>query len=402
MTTSPSFRNDLGNLLSFSLSLVLTAILISCNTEKRQDSVTELNFGILSISSSAFGVTSGGDSVTQYTLTNQNGMEVRILNYGGIVTHMFVPDKEGVLEDVVLGFENLADYMEKSPYFGAIVGRYGNRIAKGKFTLNGKEYSLAVNNGPNHLHGGIKGFDKVVWSAESNKTDSTVALKLFYLSVDMEEGFPGNLSCYVTYTLNISNELRIDYEATTDKPTVVNLTQHTYFNLTGNTKTDILGHKVKIESKHILPVDGGLIPTGELLPVEGTPFDFNTEEIVGKRIDDDHPQIALGGGYDHCWVLDTNGDHQGLEWTMSARDTVSGRVLEVATTEPAVQFYTGNFMTGNFSGKYGTVYNKRYGLCFEPEHYPDSPNQSAFPSAVLNPGEKYQTTTIWRFSIAAQ
>lgn len=377
----------------------LIATIFSCIPDKKPSGESIIEHGILSISQTPFGVTSDGDSVTQFILSNQSGMEVRILNYGGVVTHLFVPDKDGVLEDVVLGFENLTDYIEKSPYFGAIVGRYGNRIAKGKFTLNGQEYTLAVNNGPNHLHGGIKGFDKVVWNAETNKTDSTVSLKLFYLSADLEEGYPGNLSCYVTYTLNNSNEVKIDYEATTDKSTVVNLTQHTYFNLTGNTKTDILGHRVKIASKHILPVDNGLIPTGELLAVEGTPFDFNSEEIVGKRIDNDHPQLILGGGYDHCWILDANDGSDGLQWVISAQDTVSGRLLEVATTEPAVQFYTGNFLNGSFSGKYGTVYKKRFGLCFEPEHYPDSPNHPDFPSVILNPGETYSTTTIWRFSV---
>jgi len=363
--------------------------------EKKEEAKSE---SLFAISEMPFGTTEAGESVTLYTFSNNNGMEVSIMNYGGIITHLKVPDKNGVVEDVVLGFDNLADYQKGSPYFGAIVGRYGNRIANGKFTLDGKEYTLVQNNGENHLHGGLVGFDKVVWEAETFENENGAGLKLRYLSKDMEEGYPGNLNVLVTYTIKKNNEIQIDYEATTDKTTVVNITQHSYFNLTGNAKRDILDHEVMIKSDNLIPVDAGLIPTGDLMPVEGTPFDFNTLTRVGGRIDDDHEQIKLGGGYDHCWVLNKS-SQDALEWTIKAVDPESGRVLELATTEPGVQFYTGNFLDGSLTGKGGVVYKKRYGLCFEPEHYPDSPNQPNFPSVVLNPGEKYQTTTVWKFGV---
>jgi aldose 1-epimerase len=363
--------------------------------EKKEEAKSE---SLFAISEMPFGTTEAGESVTLYTFSNNNGMEVSIMNYGGIITHLKVPDKSGVVEDVVLGFDNLADYQKGSPYFGAIVGRYGNRIANGKFSLDGKEYTLVQNNGENHLHGGLVGFDKVVWDAESFENENGAGLKLHYLSKDMEEGYPGNLDVTVTYTIKTNNEIRIDYEATTDKATVVNITQHSYFNLTGNAKRDILDHEVMIKSDNLIPVDAGLIPTGDLMPVEGTPFDFNNLTKVGERIYDDHEQIQLGGGYDHCWVLNKS-SQDALEWTIKAVDPESGRVLELATTEPGVQFYTGNFLDGSLTGKGGVVYKKRYGLCFEPEHYPDSPNQPNFPSVELNPGEKYETTTVWKFGV---
>jgi aldose 1-epimerase len=344
-----------------------------------------------------FGVTPDGDSVTQYIFSNKHGLEVRIINYGGIVTNIMVPDKNGNVEDVVLGYDNLDDYIKATPYFGAIVGRYGNRIANGNFSLNGEEYNLAINNGKNHLHGGLKGFDKVIWDAQPFLEDNTAGLKLHYLSADMEEGYPGNLDVNVVYTIHEDNSIEINYTATTDKPTVVNLTQHSYFNLTGNAKRDILGHEVMIKSNEIVPVDAGLIPTGAFLSVSRTPFDFNQSTAVGDRINESDEQLKLGGGYDHCWVLNKSAENA-LEWVVKAVDPISGRIFELATTEPAVQFYTGNFLDGTLTGKNGVVYKQRYGLCFEPEHYPDSPNHPDFPSVELNPEEEYNTTTVWKFS----
>ena len=380
------------------IALFSIVLISSCISEKKEETAKGEVKSAFSLNKSFFGITAAGDSVTQYTFLNLAGMEVKILDYGGLVTHLKVPDKNGLVEDIVLGYDNLDGYLKATPYFGAIVGRYGNRIAKGKFTLDGVEYSLVINNGENHLHGGTVGFDKVMWEAETFENETGVGLKLNYLSKDMEEGFPGNLNVTVTYTIKETNEISIDYLATTDKKTVINLTQHSYFNLTGNTKRDILDHLVMIKSNNIIPVDAGLIPTGELLPVNQTPFDFKSLTTVGNRIDADHEQIKLGGGYDHCWVLDKP-TQNALEWVVKAVDPASGRVLELATTEPGVQFYTGNFLDGSITGKDEVVYNKRYGLCFEPEHYPDSPNQPNFPSVVLNPGDEYCTTTVWRFSV---
>ena len=375
--------------------LLLVALLWNCTSKEQSSQSTATS--PFQISQSHFGVTNEGDSVTQFTFANANGMEVRIIDYGGIVTHLKVPDKEGMIEDVVLGYDNLEDYLKATPYFGALVGRYGNRIANGSFTLDGVEYSLAKNNGENHLHGGVKGFDKVIWEAEIYEKEEEAGLILRYLSKDMEEGYPGNLDVTVIYRILPTNEIHIEYQATTDKKTVVNLTQHSYFNLTGNTKRGILDHEVVIKSDEIVPVDAGLIPTGELLSVSGTPFDFNVSTSVGDRIEDEHEQMALGGGYDHCWVLKKS-IPDALEYTITATDPESGRVLELATTEPGVQFYTGNFLDGSLQGKYGVAYEQRYGLCFEPEHYPDSPNQPIFPSSELAPGQEYTSTTIWRFS----
>ena len=380
------------------LALIGISLLFSCSPDRKKQTSKIKETSPFSISHNHFGITTDGDSVTQFVFSNGNGLEVKIINYGGIVTHLKVPDKNGKIEDVVLGYDNLNEYIKATPYFGAIVGRYGNRIAKGKFTLDGQEYSLAINNGENHLHGGIKGFDKVVWEAEAFENENEVGLKLHYLSRDMEEGYPGNLDVSVVYTVKKNNEISIDYFAATDKTTVVNITQHSYFNLTGNAKRDILDHAVMINADNLLPVDAGLIPTGAMLAVPGTPFDFNNLTKVGERIDADHQQIALGGGYDHCWVLNKSADGA-LDWVVTTVEPTSGRVFELATTEPATQFYTGNFLDGSLTGKYGVVYNQRFGLCFEPEHYPDSPNQTDFPSVVLNPGEEYKTTTVWRFSI---
>jgi aldose 1-epimerase len=350
---------------------------------------------ISTISKETFGELPDGQTADLYTLTNKNGMTVNITNYGGIITKLTAPDKKGEWADVVLGFDSLAPYLGEHPFFGALVGRFGNRIAKGKFTLNGTEYKLAINNGPNSLHGGIKGFDKVLWKATEVKEDSTVGLKLEYTSKDMEEGYPGNLNVTVVYTLTNENSISIDYTATTDKETVINLTNHSYFNLTG-LKRDILGHEVTILSDSIVPVNKELIPTGKLRAVEGTPFDFREPTIVGAGIDKtEDEQIKSGGGYDHCWVI--NRTEKGLIPFATVKDPESGRFMEVFTTEPAVQFYTGNFLDGGLKGK-GATFGKRFGLCLETEHYPDSPNQPQFPSTSLKPGETYHTTTVYKFS----
>jgi aldose 1-epimerase len=332
--------------------------------------------------------------VALYTLKNAKGAEAKISNYGGIVVSLKMPDRQGQLGDVVLGYDTLAGYLKETPYFGCLVGRYGNRIAKGRFTLNGQTYTLATNNGPNALHGGLKGFDKAVWKARAIQSSSGPALELRHLSKDGEEGYPGNLDVTATYTLTGDNALRLDYVATTDKPTVVNLTQHSYFNLAG--QGDVLRHVVYLNADRFTPVDSTLIPTGELKPVDGTPFDFRKPTAIGARINQDDPQLKFGGGYDHNWVINQK---QPGELTLQARVTepTTGRVLEVLSTEPGLQFYTGNFLDGTITGKGGRVYQFRNGFCMEPQHYPDSPNQPNFPSVVLRPGQTYRNTIVYRF-----
>ncbi len=342
-----------------------------------------------------FGATKDGTPVDLYTLRNSKGAEARICNYGGIVVSLKVPDRKGQLGDVVLGYDTLAGYLKETPYFGALIGRYGNRIAKGKFTLSGKEYTLATNNGPNALHGGIKGFDKVVWQARSFRGPIGQALELRYLSKDGEEGYPGNLSVTATYTLTEQNGLQLEYAATTDKDTVLNLTQHSYFNLAG--KGDVLGHIVMMPADRFTPVDGTLIPTGKLRPVTGTPFDFTSPTPIGARIGQTDEQLKFGNGYDHNFVFDKRiGD---LTLLARVSEPTSGRILEVLSTEPGLQFYTGNFLDGTLTGKGGNVYNFRNAFCMEPQHFPDSPNQRAFPSVVLKPGQIYRNTIIFRFSV---
>ncbi|OQX80962.1 MAG: galactose-1-epimerase [Bacteroidetes bacterium 4484_276] len=331
-----------------------------------------------------------GKKVFQFTLTNENGMIVKLINYGGIVTHLLTPDKEGKLEDVVLGFDSLQQYLDETPYFGAIVGRYGNRIAKGKFELDGKTHQLATNNGPNHLHGGVKGFDKVVWDADDFIFPDRAGVILTYLSKDGEEGYPGNLAVKVTYTLTNDNELKIDYEATTDKPTIVNLTHHSYFNLEGQGNGNILDHQLQLMANRYVPVDETLIPTGELHSVQGSAMDFTAPHSIGSRI------AEVEGGYDHTWELD-NFNSEKMRLVARVTSPESGRVMEVYTDQPGIQFYTGNFLDGSLSGKGGKVYHKHYGFCLETQHYPDSPNQPNFPSVVLRPGEKYETQTVYKF-----
>jgi aldose 1-epimerase len=345
----------------------------------------------------AFGATTDGTAVDLYTLTNANGVEVRAITYGGIIVSLRVPDRHGKLGDVVLGFDTLPEYQKASPYFGAIIGRYGNRIARGKFTLDGKAYTLAANNGPNALHGGLKGFDKVVWKGESFTNEKGVGVVFSYTSPDGEEGYPGTLRATVTYTLSHTNALTFDYHAVADKATPINLTQHTYFNLAGEGADDVLAHELMLSASRFTPVDSTLIPTGEIRKVEGTPFDFRTPTAMGARIGADDEQMRFGGGYDHNFVIDRK---EGNSPVLAARvyEPTSGRVMEVSTTEPGVQFYTGNFLDGTVTGKGGHVYKRRSGFCLETQHYPDSPNRPEFPSTILRPGQEYRSRTIYAFS----
>ena len=364
------------------LCLLLTLAVVNANAQK--------------ISKESFGKTADGESVDLYTLTNRNGMQAKITNYGGIVTTLTAPDRNNKYVDVVLGFNDLDSYLKGHPYFGALIGRYGNRIAKGRFTLNGVEYKLAVNNGENHLHGGIKGFDKVVWTAKPMETKTGASLSLSYLSKDGEEGYPGNLRVNVVYTLTNNNELRIDYSANTDKDTVTNLTHHSYFNLAGEGSGDILSHILTLNANQFTPTDQGSIPTGELRAVQGTPFDFLKPTKIGERIDGTDQQLVFGGGYDHNWVL--NGRAGVLRQAATVYEPTSGRVMQVWTTEPGIQFYTANFLDGTLTGKSGKIYQKRNALCLETQHYPDSPNKPKFPTTTLRKGATYKSTTIYRFS----
>ncbi len=387
------------NKLLFIFATILT--MVSCkNSEQKQPAqVMDMNQKA-TIEKSSFGTTKDGQALDLYTLKNVAGMTVKITNYGGIIVSWTAPDKNGKYEDITLGCDSIGGYEKGAPFFGALVGRYGNRIAKGKFSLDGKSYTLATNNGANHLHGGIKGFDKVVWAATPIEGPQ-VGLKLTYTSKDMEEGYPGNLSVEVLYTLQKDNALKIDYKATTDKTTIVNLTNHAYFNLSADMNNTILDHELILNCNEFLPVDKTLIPTGELKSVKGTPFDFTVAHKIGERINDTMDmQIKFGGGYDHAWILaPQNTEGGGLRVAAVVTEPTSGRSMEVLTTEPAVQFYTGNFLNGTIKGKGGVIYKKRSGLCLETEHYPDSPNQPKFPTTTLKPGETYKTTTVYRFSV---
>jgi aldose 1-epimerase len=345
----------------------------------------------------AFGTTPDGKTADLYILTNKNGMEVSITNYGGIVTSIKVPDRNGKLGDAALGYDTLDGYASDKVYFGATVGRYCNRIGHAEFSLDGVKYTLAKNNGENTLHGGINGFNKMLWEARDVSQDGEPALELKYTSKDMEEGFPGNLSATVVFTLTNKNELKIDYSATTDKKTVVNLTNHSYFNLAGPGSGDVLKTVLRIEADKFTPIDSGLIPTGELKSVQGTPFDFRKATEIGARIDADDEQMKLGRGYDHNFVLIKNKPN-GLTLAARAEESTTGRVLEVWTTEPGIQLYTGNFLDGSIHGKGGIAYTKRSAFCLETQHFPDSPNHPNFPSTILSPGQRYHTTTIYKFS----
>lgn len=357
------------------------------NTDQETKEVVEM-----SVNKESFGQTPEGREIDLYTLTNSNGLRARITNYGAILVSLEVPDREGNLADITLGFDSLEGYLGEHPYFGAVVGRYANRIGNAEFELEGVKYKLAANNNGNHLHGGIKGFDKVLWKLEDLKTeDNSAIVKMSYISEDGEEGYPGNLACSVTYALTEDDELKISYEADTDKTTVVNLTNHTYFNLAGQGNGDILDHEIMIDADKYTVVDANLIPTGENRSVTGTPMDFTISASIGSRID------QVEGGYDHNYVLNSSGGS--LELCARVYERTSGRVMEIYTTEPGVQFYTGNFLDGSVTGKGGNAYEKHYGFCLETQHFPDSPNKPDFPSVVLNPGQKYTTATMWKFSV---
>ena len=378
------------------LVVILMTSIASCGGNRQNKEVSEAG-----IMMEAFGELKG-QPVDLYSITNNNGVVMKVATYGGTITELHVPDRNGQMGDVVLGFNKLDGYIspeyEKSnPNFGAIIGRYGNRIAKGKFTLDGVEYTLATNNNENHLHGGNIGFNRVVWKAKPIDGTDSNAIELTYTSIDMEEGYPGNLQVTVTYTLTDANELKIDYKATTDKATPCNLTNHSYFNLSAGKQPTNALHELVILADQYTEVDGGLIPTGNLPEVAETPMDFTTPHQIGERIDADFEQLVLGGGYDHNWVLRNNNGSLALAATVYEPE--SGRFMEVLTTEPGVQFYAGNFLDGILIGKNNSKYEKRAGLCLETQHFPDSPNQPSFPSTILQPGQTYQTQTIYRFSV---
>lgn len=376
--------------------ILLFTGLVSCKkSETKPENITDIpQTSNLEIEERPFGTTSDGDSVTLYKLVNTNGMSMEVMDYGGIITTLTAPDRHDRYEDVVLGFERLQPYLDGHPFFGALVGRYGNRIAGGKFTLDDQEYNLVKNNDENHLHGGTSGFDKKVWASKAMDTPDGPMLELRYTSAHMEEGYPGELQVTVTYLLRNDNALKIDYAATTDRPTIVNLTQHSYFNLNPAAE-NILDHELTIYADNYLPVDQGLIPLGSPEEVTGTPFDFLQPHAVGQRIGDNHHQLKIGGGYDHTWVI--NGMPGELRKAAVLYDPETGREMTVETTEPGVQFYSANFMDGGHTGK-GKVYHKHGGLCLETHHYPDSPNKPEYPSVRLDPGQTYSTTTIFKFS----
>jgi len=377
---------------NYLITLIFFTMIMSCSSPGQK-----LAEGVSYPDPENFSTVLNGNQVSLYTLTNKNGVRVDITNYGGRIVSLMVPDKDGVFDDVVTGYHSIDEFVHSTEaYFGAIIGRYGNRIANAAFSIDGETFKLAANNGPNNLHGGPGGFHNVVWDAEQidNRT-----LKLKYLSPHMEEGFPGNLDVTVIYSLNDHNELRIEYTAITDQATVVNLTNHAFFNLGGEGDKTINDHILKIHAAHYTPVDETLIPTGEIAPVEGTPFDFREYRRIGDRVDAGHQQIAFGKGYDHNFVLGKAEGTSGLQWAASVYEPSSMRMMEVLTTEPGMQFYGGNFLRGVEVGKRGETYLHRTSFCLETQHFPDSPNQPGFPSTLLRPGEKYQTTTIYRFSV---
>lgn len=366
--------------------VALLAVAVACAREREAG-----------VSRAPFGMTPEGREVELFTLTNARGVELRAMTYGAIIVSLRTPDRTGRLDDIVLGHDSLGGYLRDSPYFGAVVGRYGNRIAKGRFTLDGTTYRLATNNGPNHLHGGVRGFDKVVWEAEPFESDSGVGVVFTHTSPDGDEGYPGTLAARVRYTLTGRDELIVDYRATTDRPTPVNLTQHTYFNLAGDGRRDILDHVLWINADSITPVDSTLIPTGVIAPVGGTPFDFRTPTPIGARIGADHQQLRFGGGYDHNFVL--RQEDAPIGQAARVVEPSTGRTLDVYTAEPGLQFYSGNFLDGTITGKAGRVYRHRYGFCLETQHYPDSPNQPQFPSVILRPGQEYRSRTVFVFGV---
>jgi len=379
--------NKYINLIAFTSAGLAAAFLTGCSTlAPSHGSITQADFG----------QSPDGKPVVLYTLRNASGAEADIMNYGGIVQKLIMPDRQGNLADVVLGYDTLQGYLDKTPYFGALIGRYGNRIAAGQFTLNGQTYHLAKNNGENSLHGGLKGFDKVVWTARPLMTSAGPSLILSYVSPDGEEGFPGNLEVTAVYTLTDRNALKLEFTARTDRPTVVNLTHHSYFNLGGQGSGDILGHIVYINANQTTPVVKGLIPTGELADVTGTPFDFRQPTAIGARINDPDPVLQYGPGYDHNWVINKPLGTFGLMARVT--EPKSGRVMEVWSDQPGLQFYAGNFLDGTIKGKGGATYQIHDAFVMEPQHYPDSPNQPNFPSTELDPGQTYHSTIVYKFS----
>jgi aldose 1-epimerase len=397
MTTNIKANSAKGLFGLLGLIVMLLAVTGACTSGKQPASETQGPEA--GIKRSVFGKMPDGQEVHLYTLTNANGMQVAITNYGGRIVSIQAPDRNGKMADVVLGFDNLPDYMNYNTYFGALVGRYANRIGGAKFTLDGKVYHLPVNNGPNSLHGGIKGFDKRVWTAKEIAGDEP-GLELTYLSKDGEEGYPGNLQATVVYTLTKNNGVKIDYSATTDKDTVINLTNHSYFNLAGEGNGDVLKQVMWINSGEITPVDATQIPTGKIMKVDGTPFDFRKPTPIGARINEDNPQLKIGKGYDINYILDRKGP--GLELAARAFDPESGRELEVYTTEPGIQLYSGNFLDGSIHGKGGVAYGPRSAFCLETQHYPDSPNHPSFPTTELKPGETFHQITVFKFTTTSQ
>ncbi len=377
---------------------VALAAAAGCSRQDPTSTAMAQNPGRVNVTQAPVGHAPDGQVINLTTLRNQQkGIEIHVLDYGGIIQSLRTRDRQGQSADIVLGHDDAEGYFSNSTYFGAIIGRYGNRIAKGQFTLDGKTYALATNNGVNHLHGGNKGWDQAVWHSEPFQNGTGVGVILTHVSPDGDEGYPGTVKATVTYTLSDTGDLTVDYVATTDKPTVINLTQHSYFNLTGQPTQDILGHQLTIDADRYTPVDDGLIPTGELAPVEGTPFDFRTATAIGARINDQNEQLTRGKGYDHNFVLNRQGD--GLSLAAKVLEPTTGRTLEVWTTEPGLQFYSGNFLDGTVTGKGGVKYAHRTGFCLETQHFPDSPNHANFPSTVLRPDGQYHTTTVFKFGV---
>jgi aldose 1-epimerase len=377
--------------------LLATIIVLSLSTQQPGASAAPEHQGA-TVTVAPFGRTPDGKAVEVYTLTNARGMQVRAITYGAIIQAIRVPDRSGHPGDVTLGHDSLQGYLTASPYFGAVVGRYANRIARGRFTLEGRTYRLATNNGPNHLHGGLKGYDKVVWRARSFQHADTAGVRFEHTSPDGDEGYPGRVRVAVTYSLVAGNRLVVDYEARSDRPTPVNLSQHTYFNLAGEGSGDILKHVLTISADRYTPVDTTLIPTGELASVANTPFDFRKPTPIGSRISQAHPQLKRGKGYDHNFVLSRRAS--GLFHAARVLNPQSGRTLDISTTEPGLQFYSGNFLDGTITGKMGHVYGHRSGLVLETQHFPDSPNQPTFPSTILRPEEEYRSRTVFAFGVS--
>jgi len=394
-TRQGRFGSVLGSVAVVGMLVALPGVAMSA-----QEATPEAEMaGEARITSEPFGEVEG-EAVELYNLENANGMVVRIMTYGGIIQSVMVPDRDGEMRNVTLGFPTLEQYVESNPYFGTITGRYANRIARGTFYLDDVRYQLALNNGENHLHGGEQGFDKFIWAAEEVEGEDGVGLRLSRTSPDDEEGYPGNLEVEVTYTLTNDDEIRIDYSATTDETTVVNLTNHAYWNLAGEGTGTIYDHELQLNASNYTPVDETLIPTGEIAPVDGTPMDFTEATAIGERIRDDFEQLVIGRGYDHNWVIDRDDPEDGeLVEAAVLTDPESGRTLTISTTEPGIQFYSGNFLDGSLIGTSFRMYRQGDGLALETQHYPDSPNQPDFPSTILEPGDEYTSTTVYAFSV---